>query len=114
MELNEYQEQAARTIPTDKEKKVKLAEFSVGLMEEAGESLSVLKKVVFHDHPFTKEKEEKLIEELGDLAWHIAAIATEFDISLDYIFDYNIKKLKRRYPQGFSSIDSQRRVDVEE
>lgn len=114
MNLDEYQELAARTIPTDKEQKMRIAEFSVGICEEAGESAGVIKKVIFHDHPMTDEKENKLIEELGDVLWHVQAIATELGISLEYIADYNIKKLRKRYPIGFNNVDSLKRVDVKQ
>jgi NTP pyrophosphatase (non-canonical NTP hydrolase) len=101
--LNEYQQLAIRTVNNDKPKNMRVAEFSVALCEEAGESAGVLKKVIFHDHPYTAEKEDKLIEELGDTLWHIAAIANEYGIPLALIAKQNIDKLKRRYPEGFST-----------
>lgn len=103
MNLNEYQELASRTIPIDKDKTLRVAEFCVGLCEEAGEAAGVLKKVVFHNHPLTEEKKEKLIEELGDELWHVAALASEFGITLGEIGLYNIDKLSKRYPEGFSN-----------
>lgn len=102
MKLNEYQELASRTIPEDKEKQLRIAEFCVALNEEAGESVGVIKKVVFHNHPFTGVKYLKLLEELGDTLWHISAIAKEFDITLEEIATFNIQKLKGRYPDGYS------------
>jgi NTP pyrophosphatase (non-canonical NTP hydrolase) len=104
MDLNEYQKLAARTIPQDKPKDKRVAEFCVGTLEEAGESVGVLKKVVFHDHPFNEEKREKLVSELGDLMWHVAALATEYGLTLDEIGDYNVNyKLKKRYPKGYDN-----------
>jgi NTP pyrophosphatase (non-canonical NTP hydrolase) len=107
MDLNTYQELAKRTIPQNKPKESRVAEFCVGTVEEAGESVGVIKKVVFHGHPFTEEKREKLVSELGDLMWHVAALATEYGISLDEVADYNVNyKLKKRYPAGFSNENS--------
>jgi NTP pyrophosphatase (non-canonical NTP hydrolase) len=111
MKLNEYQELAVRTIPQDKEKKLRVAEFCVGLCEEAGESAGVLKKVVFHDHPLTIGKQMKLLEELGDTLWHISALAHEYGITLERVAEYNQIKLKNRYPDGFSNERSVNRND---
>jgi NTP pyrophosphatase (non-canonical NTP hydrolase) len=102
MKLNEYQELAARTIPTNKDQNMRVAEFAVALCEEAGESAGILKKVVFHNHPFTSDKRSKLVEELGDTFWHIAALGKEYGITLDEIATHNIMKLKARYPEGYS------------
>ena len=46
---------------------------------------------------------EDLAKELGDVAWYIAEAATALDISLEDIFQANIDKLKRRYPDGFET-----------
>jgi NTP pyrophosphatase (non-canonical NTP hydrolase) len=102
MNLNDYQKLAARTIPVDKDKNLRIAEFTVALCEEAGESAGVLKKVIFHHHPFDIDKATKLIGELGDTLWHIAALATEFGITMDEIACFNLEKLRKRYPEGFS------------
>jgi NTP pyrophosphatase (non-canonical NTP hydrolase) len=111
MNLSEYQKLAIRTIDNKKPKKTRISEFALALCEEAGESASVLKKVLYHDHPWTAEKEEKLIGELGDVMWHVAALAHEYSIPLSVIADYNIDKLKKRYPEGFSTERSVNRVD---
>jgi NTP pyrophosphatase (non-canonical NTP hydrolase) len=103
MKLNKYQELASRTIPKDKDSDKRVAEFCVGLCEEAGESAGVLKKVVFHNHPLTTEKRMKLKEELGDTLWHISALASEYDLTLEDIAYWNIGKLESRYPNGFSN-----------
>jgi NTP pyrophosphatase (non-canonical NTP hydrolase) len=112
MNLNDYQKLAARTIPVDKDKNVRLAEFTIGICEESGETAGVIKKVVFHHHPFDVERARKFIEESGDVLWHIAALATEFGITIEEIACYNLEKLRTRYPDGYSDIASQKRVDV--
>lgn len=112
MNLDDYQKLAARTIPANKDKNERIKEFSLALCEEAGESAGVLKKVIYHNHPFDSEKALLLIGELGDLMWHIAALATEFNIAMSDITEYNLKKLQTRYPEGYSDLDSLKRVDV--
>lgn len=112
MNLNDYQKLAARTIPADKDKTLRVAEFTLALVEEAAESAGILKKVLYHHHPLTQEKFIHLKEELGDTLWHIAALATEHGMTLDEIARFNIDKLKTRYPAGFTDLDSLKRVDV--
>jgi NTP pyrophosphatase (non-canonical NTP hydrolase) len=112
MNLNDYQKLAARTIPISKDKNERIKEFSLSLCEEAGETAGVIKKVIYHKHPFDAEKSRKFIEEAGDLLWELSALATEFGITLDEIACYNLKKLRTRYPEGYSDEDSLKRVDV--
>jgi NTP pyrophosphatase (non-canonical NTP hydrolase) len=111
MNLNDYQKLAARTIPADKDKNLRMAEFTLALCEEAGESAGVLKKIIYHHHPFDVAKATQLIGELGDTLWHIAALATEFGITLDQIACFNLEKLRQRYPDGYSDERSVNRDD---
>ena len=46
---------------------------------------------------------EKIIKELGDVAWYMAEIATVLDVELEDVLVQNIEKLKKRYPEGFST-----------
>lgn len=52
---------------------------------------------------------EHLIKELGDIAWYLAETATALDVSLEEVLQGNIRKLKKRYPEGFSVQDSKER-----
>lgn len=72
---------------------------ALGLAGEAGEVADLVKKEVFHQHPVDRDK---LIKELGDCCWYIAAICTKLDIPFSQILAANIEKLERRYPTGFS------------
>lgn len=70
----------------------------MGLNGEAGECIDLLKKHLFQGHPldFTE-----LAEELGDVAWYLAVSANVIGYDLSDIFEMNIEKLKKRYPDGF-------------
>ena len=70
----------------------------MGLNGEAGECIDLLKKHLFQGHPldFTA-----LAEELGDVAWYLAVSANVIGYDLSDIFEMNIKKLRKRYPDGF-------------
>jgi len=82
---------------------------ALGLAGEAGEVADIIKKGVFHQHGIDREK---LIKELGDVAWYLAAICTKFNIALEDVLIVNLDKLNKRYPDGYSSEQSQKRPDV--
>lgn len=114
MEASRYQKLASRTlidgpdfdIPDDK---VMIIWNALGLAGEAGEVAELAKKGVFHQHGIDKGKFKK---ELGDCLWYIAALCTKLDLDMSEIMRENIQKLKVRYPNGYSSVDSVKRVDV--
>ena len=51
-------------------------------------------------------------KELGDIAWYLAETAYALDLTLEEILSANIKKLRKRYPEGFSAEASMERADV--
>ena len=106
--MEEYSELALRTKPSYIMASEHLANACVGIAGESGEVCDLMKKTIFHSHPLNKEK---LKEELGDLLWYINYLASIQDISLQEIMQYNIEKLKKRYPDGFSARASQERKD---
>lgn len=115
MTPNEYQQRAARTLLdapnfelTDEE--VMIIWNASGLAGEAGEVLEIIKKGIFHRHGLDDTTREKLIKELGDVQWYLAALCTKLGIPLEYIMERNIAKLEGRYPDGFSSEASKKRV----
>jgi NTP pyrophosphatase (non-canonical NTP hydrolase) len=74
---------------------------TLGLVNEAGEVAGKIKKV-FRDKEgqINEETREALKAELGDVLWYIAQVATELDLSLDEIAEYNIAKLMDRLERG--------------
>ena len=102
MTLGEYQEKAMRTCAL-KDSKKQLDNAVLGLAGEAGEVADLYKKVVYHSHPFDKTA---FCKEIGDILWYCALAAQSIGISLDEVADVNIKKLEKRYPNGFNPKDS--------
>ena len=98
MNANEYQKLAMTTLNKELNKKEMLLNSVMGLCGESGEAIDIVKKHYFHGHELDQEK---LIKELGDIAWYLAEAATALDISLEDILSTNIDKLKKRYPKGF-------------
>lgn len=106
MTLNEYQYLAQRTSNNRPSKK--LENGILGLCGETGECADVLKKYLFQGHRLDFDK---LIEELGDVLWYCAELASGLGEDLGSIAKKNIEKLKKRYPEGF---DPERSVNREE
>lgn len=115
MQANDYQQQAARTLidgpdATYTDHEIMLVWNALGLAGEAGEVADTIKKAVFHQHGINRDE---LIKELGDVLWYVAALCSKLDVPLSEVMERNIEKLKRRYPDGYSSADSQARTDVQ-
>ena len=87
----------------------RLAHWALGLAGEAGETDEMIKKHLFHEHELDHEA---LVKELGDVLWYLAVLAKELDVELEEVAETNIAKLKKRYPNGFTTEESLRRVDV--
>ena len=100
MTINEYQSLAMTTLNRDLNKDQILLNGVMGLCGESGEVIDLLKKHLSQGHPLNKEK---MIEELGDVAWYLAEVAYALDVDLETILSKNIQKLKERYPEGFSA-----------
>ena len=59
-----------------------------------------MKKLTAHGH--TDITPEVLADELGDVLWYLAEAATACDLELDHVASENVRKLQKRYPDGFS------------
>lgn len=100
MTINEYQKLAMTTLNKELSKKDILINGVMGLCGESGEAIDIVKKHLAQGHELDREH---LIKELGDIAWYIAETATALDVELEDVFAQNIEKLKKRYPDGFST-----------
>ena len=72
----------------------------VGINDEGGEFLEIIKKMVFQGKPWNEDNREHLIIELGDVMWYVAQATMALDISFDEVIETNVNKLKKRYPGG--------------
>ena len=74
---------------------------TLGLVNEAGEVAGKIKKVFRDkDGEINEETKSALKAELGDVLWYLAQVATELDLTLDEIAQYNIEKLYGRLERG--------------
>lgn len=97
MTINEYQELALRTANI-REKTSMIINGALGLAGESGEVADLVKKWQYQGHSLSRTE---IIDELGDVCWYIALIASALDTSLEEVLIGNIDKLKARYPEGF-------------
>ena len=98
MTIDEYKKLAMSTLNPELTKKDVMINSVMGLCGESREAIDIVKKWMAQGHELDKEH---LAKELGDIAWYLAEAATALEIPLDDIFQANIDKLKKRYPEGF-------------
>jgi NTP pyrophosphatase (non-canonical NTP hydrolase) len=104
MKLNEYQELAAETdqFPEGEDTSVgaKLSRAHLvpllGLVGEVGSVLVEYKKLV-QAGPVHSRFREQLAEELGDMLWYLASVATKAGLTLEEIAQQNLDKTSDRW-----------------
>lgn len=107
MQINEYQHEALRTANGINGKDL-LVNGVMGLCGESGECLDLMKKHLFQGHELDGEH---MAKELGDVAWYLAVSAYALGYDLESVLQMNVDKLRKRYPDGFSSDRSQHREE---
>lgn len=111
MNLTAYQQLAFRTARRDGDCDKRRLIAALGLAGEAGEVAELIKKQIGHGHDI---QSQAIAKELGDALWYVACVATLYDLDLNQIAEDNIAKLRKRYPEGFSSAESIQRRDLTE
>ena len=95
LSLNEYQEgtEYTRIYPDN----VKVLYPAMGLAGEAGEVLNKLKKVYRDDGGIlSEEKRLAVIDEISDVMWYLAALASDLGVDLESVGRANLEKLASR------------------
>ena len=100
MNFDHYQKEALRTdrvpVRDHADDVLSLVVPMLGLAGETGQLLSEYKKHL-RDGEAHRLFKERVSEELGDLLWYIANVASKFDLELDEIAAANLAKLKARW-----------------
>ena len=119
MQLNEYQNLALSTAEIQ-DVETDVMHFGFGLVSEAGEVAKVFQKYARGDkrynslasdefmynedfvdwYMFTPYAQDKVRDELGDVLWHVAALASTFGVTLEELAEQNVLKLKKREVDG--------------
>lgn len=97
MQSKEYIDKAMRTCIHDDAGDM-IREAAAGIASEAGEVLSLIRKWEFQGHPLLPDQ---IIDEMGDVFWFMAEMATALDITFEEICQRNLDKTLDRYPHGF-------------
>jgi NTP pyrophosphatase (non-canonical NTP hydrolase) len=108
--LNEYQKLCKLTAKKFETPEKEILTWGLGIAGEAGDVASCIKKTFAHDN----DQRAGIRENIGDSLWYAAMICNFFNWDMQEILEENIKKLKVRYPNGFTIEDAKRggnRVD---
>lgn len=92
----EYQRRSKRTTPSMERQMYLNA--ALGIAGEAGEVADIIKKHFFQGHELDKNK---IVEELGDVMFYIAFMCNLLGVEMEDVAIENVKKLLKRYPDGF-------------
>jgi NTP pyrophosphatase (non-canonical NTP hydrolase) len=109
MNIREYQRLASRTSNSELSKEQRRVAAAMGLAGESGEYVDLLKKVLYHGHPDDPAARRS---EIGDIAWYLAEVCEVEGWGLEDILHENVVKLRKRYPEKFSTDASLQRKDV--
>jgi len=102
--LKDYQRFCAKTAKKFKNKDIEILTWGLGIAGEAGDVASCIKKTVSHKN----NQKAGIRENIGDTLWYSAMICNFFKWDLQEILEENLKKLKDRYPRGFTLKNAKR------
>jgi NTP pyrophosphatase (non-canonical NTP hydrolase) len=101
MHFREYQLKAQETDQTPEADAKGMLVPLLGLAGEVGLLLVEYKKHL-RDGPAHRLFREQIAEDLGDLLWYAANVATKFGLDLDEVATQNLAKTRDRWPAGES------------
>lgn len=100
MDLDEFQEEAAKTIATRD-----IEVLTLGLFGEAGSVASSIKKLK-RDNPAAELVKEEVKTEIGDVLWYLSAIASSHNMKLSEIANINLSKTKNLFSKDDRNFDA--------
>jgi len=98
--FSEFQREALRTSAAPYPDRERPLVQGLGLAGEAGEVANVLKKMAWHGMS-ADVGVIRLRDEMGDVLWYLADLASHYGLTLEDIAAQNVEKLRIRYPEGF-------------
>ncbi len=101
MTFNEYQRQALTTAIFHKDPLMDKTIWAMGIAGEAGEVIEKWKKIVaYKSGEISKEDQQEIKKELGDVIWYVALLAHSLGLSMDEVAKLNLNKLEDRKKRG--------------
>ena len=107
MTINEYQELAQQMASTTAPI-TKIKNGILGLCKGTNKIADVYHESLYLKYDFDRDH---MTEELGDVCWYAAELATGLGVTLDEVMGRNIEKLHKRYPDGFDAERSRHREE---
>ena len=83
----------------------------IGMQSETGEFAEIVKKCVFQGKDLDDASKYHLMRELGDIIWYWSQGVMSLGYSPSQVIEENIKKLEKRYPNGFDVFRSENRAE---
>lgn len=105
MNLKEYQELCEKTAKKFDSEEKEILTWGLGIAGEAGDVASCIKKTFAHDN----DQRAGIKENIGDSLWYLAMICNFFNWDMQQVLEENIAKLQKRFPEGFTIKDAQRK-----
>jgi NTP pyrophosphatase (non-canonical NTP hydrolase) len=102
MNLNDYQKEAKRTDQRPGNDEAALVFPMIGLASEVGSVVNQFKKRV-RDGEAHALFSDRIAEELGDILWYVANLASKLNLDLDSIAALNLRRIGERWPEGGQS-----------
>jgi NTP pyrophosphatase (non-canonical NTP hydrolase) len=106
----EFQRHVARLFVKPDDSVGRMVHAALGFASEAGELASPIKAHWIYGRELD---EENILEEAGDALFYLQALLTECGYTIDDAMAYNIQKLMKRYPQGYTDQAAIARADKE-
>lgn len=87
---------------------IKILHSAIGIGTEAGEVLDAVKRRMFYN---TELDIENLKEECGDILWYMTRMLSYIGSNFEEVMAMNNSKLRKRYPEGFTTKSAVDRLD---
>lgn len=87
---------------------IDLIHAALGISSEAGEFSDAMKKSLYYGDMIDRAA---LIEELGDILYYVAMACDALDVHIATVMEANVEKLRRRYPEKFTTKAARERAD---
>lgn len=101
MTLDEYQQQALKTVLSTGDDFKDLLHWVLGINGESGEIAEKIKKIIRDKNSvISQQDKDELAKEIGDVLWYLAVFAHDLGIPLEDIAAANLDKLKSRQARG--------------
>src|SRR5689334_19716659 len=100
MNEQQYMQEVLRTYAGPDHPTRQLTLGALGLAGECGEVVDLIKKHLYQGHLITRDV---LCDELGDVLWYLMILMNASHLTLSEVMEHNVKKLRKRYPNGFES-----------